>query len=212
MLSFLLAARKSAGALAWACAAACYALALLSNALALSMPVLIAAWLLRRDMPDAERPYRAPRGTIMLGVFAACVWLVSAILGFQQQDAGPKYYRWPAGGTLANMNDGNRAEAIGFLDGLARRFEGSSSLLDAFEQAFQSPAEAIVLVSDGLPNPAFNENLSPSRLVRRITLSNTQGREIHAVTVGDYFKYRGTVEFMESLARANSGGFLALAE
>jgi len=44
----------------------------------------IAAWLLRRDMPDAERPYRAPRGTIMLGVIAACVWLVSAILGFQQ--------------------------------------------------------------------------------------------------------------------------------
>src|SRR4029079_7926059 len=44
----------------------------------------IAAWLLRRDMPDAERPYRAPRGTIMLGVFAASVWLVSAILGFQQ--------------------------------------------------------------------------------------------------------------------------------
>lgn len=44
----------------------------------------IAAWLLRRDMPDAERPYRAPRGTIMLGVIAACIWLVSAILGFQQ--------------------------------------------------------------------------------------------------------------------------------
>src|SRR4029077_17722557 len=44
----------------------------------------IAAWLLRRDMPDAPRPYRAPRGTIMLGVGAACVWLVAAVLGFQQ--------------------------------------------------------------------------------------------------------------------------------
>jgi hypothetical protein len=135
-----------------------------------------------------------------------------AILGFQQQDTGPRFHRWPADGGLANMNDGNRAEAIGFLDGLAGRFEGSSSLLGAFEQAFRSPAEAIVLISDGLPNPAFNENLSPGRLVRRITLSNTQGREIHAVTVGDYFKYRGTVEFMESLARANAGGFLALSE
>jgi len=29
--------------------------------------------------------------------------------------------------------------------------------------------------------------------------------------VGDYFKYRGTIEFMESLARANAGSFLALA-
>ena len=36
----------------------------------------IAAWLLRRDLPDAPRPYRAPRGTIMLGVVAACVWLL----------------------------------------------------------------------------------------------------------------------------------------
>jgi hypothetical protein len=47
--------------------------------------------------------------------------------------------------------------------------------------------------------------------VRSITLSNSRAQEIHSVTVGDYFKYRGTVEFMESLARANSGGFMALA-
>ncbi len=44
----------------------------------------IAAWLLRRDMPDAIRPYRAPRGTIVLGVIAAVIWLLAAILGFQQ--------------------------------------------------------------------------------------------------------------------------------
>jgi diguanylate cyclase (GGDEF)-like protein len=44
----------------------------------------VAAWLLRRDLPEAERPYRAPRGTIMLGVGAAAIWLLSAILGFQQ--------------------------------------------------------------------------------------------------------------------------------
>jgi diguanylate cyclase (GGDEF)-like protein len=44
----------------------------------------VAAWLLRRDLPDAERPYRAPRGMIMLGMAAAVVWLLSAILGFQQ--------------------------------------------------------------------------------------------------------------------------------
>ena len=64
----------------------------------------------------------------------------------------------------------------------------------------------------GLPNPAFNENMPPGALVRAITLRNVPGKEIHAVTIGDYFKYRGTVEFMESLARANSGGFLALAQ
>jgi diguanylate cyclase (GGDEF)-like protein len=44
----------------------------------------VAAWLLRRDLPEATRPYRAPRGTIALGVAAAGIWLLSAILGFQQ--------------------------------------------------------------------------------------------------------------------------------
>ncbi len=135
-----------------------------------------------------------------------------AILGFQQQDTGPRYYRWPADGSLADMTDRSRSEAKDFLRGLSDKFEGSSSLLSAFDTAFQSPAESIILFSDGLPNPAYNANLSPGRLVRSITVSNSKGREIHAVTIGDYFKYRGTVEFMESLARANAGGFLALAE
>jgi amino acid transporter len=44
----------------------------------------IAVWLLRRDQPDMYRPYRAPRGTIMLGVIAALIWGVSTLLGFQQ--------------------------------------------------------------------------------------------------------------------------------
>jgi diguanylate cyclase (GGDEF)-like protein len=44
----------------------------------------VAAWLLRRDLPDAERPYRAPRGMIVAGLVAASIWLLSAILGFQQ--------------------------------------------------------------------------------------------------------------------------------
>lgn len=135
-----------------------------------------------------------------------------AIIGFQQQDAGPKYFRWPADGGLANMSDQSRSEAKGFLTSLSGKFEGSSSLLDAFNVAFQSPADAIILISDGLPNPAFNNNLSPGRLVRSITVSNSKAQEIHAVTVGDYFKYRGTIEFMESLARANAGSFLALAQ
>jgi len=78
--------------------------------------------------------------------------------------------------------------------------------------AYQSPADAIILISDGLPNPAFNNNLGPGSLVRNITVANSRAVEIHAVTVGDYFKYRGTIEFMESLARANEGSFLALAQ
>jgi len=51
--------------------------------IAICMPN-VAALLLRRDLPDAERPYRAPNGAIFLGVLASAIWLLSAILGFQQ--------------------------------------------------------------------------------------------------------------------------------
>ena len=44
----------------------------------------VAVYLLRRNEPHAERPYRAPRFTIGLGLAAACVWGMSALLGFQQ--------------------------------------------------------------------------------------------------------------------------------
>ncbi len=44
----------------------------------------VAVWLLRRHEPDRERPYRAPRGTIVAGLVATGVWGASAVLGFQQ--------------------------------------------------------------------------------------------------------------------------------
>jgi two-component system, sensor histidine kinase len=44
----------------------------------------IAVWLLRRNEPKMTRPYRAPRGTIALGLFAAFVWALTTVLGFQQ--------------------------------------------------------------------------------------------------------------------------------
>ena len=134
------------------------------------------------------------------------------ILGFQQLDSGPRYHRWPENGSLVDMNATNRAKAQQFVRQFAGKFEGSSSLQDAFAQAFDTPAEAIILISDGLPNPTYNGGLPPRALVQDIVLSNTNGIEIHSVTLGDYFKYKGTVEFMETLARANSGSFLALAQ
>ena len=44
----------------------------------------VAVWLLRRNQPEVQRPYRAPRGTILLGLIAAAAWSISAVLGFQQ--------------------------------------------------------------------------------------------------------------------------------
>ncbi|MEI8287982.1 MAG: amino acid permease [Verrucomicrobiota bacterium] len=44
----------------------------------------VAVWLLRRDQPEMVRPYRAPRGFIIIGLLAAIGWGVSSVLGFQQ--------------------------------------------------------------------------------------------------------------------------------
>lgn len=44
----------------------------------------IAAWLLRRNEPERERPWRAPRGTIVLGLVAAGFWAASTVFGFEQ--------------------------------------------------------------------------------------------------------------------------------
>ena len=134
------------------------------------------------------------------------------ILGFQQLDSGPRYHRWPEDGGLEPMTSANRGKALRFVNQLSGQFEGSSSVRDAIALGFASPAESLILLSDGLPNPTYNNGLPPRALIQDIVMSNTQNKEIHAVTIGDYFKYKGTVEFMENLARANSGGFLALAQ
>jgi hypothetical protein len=44
-----------------------------------------------------------------------------------------------------------------------------------------------------------------------MTRRNNGRKEIHSVVVGNYFDYRGTVEFMENLAAKNGGQFMALA-
>ena len=44
----------------------------------------VAVWLLRKNAPSAPRLYRAPRGTIGLGLLAAGIWGLTAVLGFEQ--------------------------------------------------------------------------------------------------------------------------------
>ncbi len=134
-----------------------------------------------------------------------------AILAFNQQDQGPVFLRWPADGRLVNATGTNLAQARRFLTTLEGRYVGSSPILGALQAGLASDADALVLFSDGLPNPSYNDGLDGAGIISRISRENRQGKEIHAVTIGDYFKYRNTIEFMETLAKANGGGFMALA-
>jgi len=126
------------------------------------------------------------------------------IVGFQQTDAGPTTRVWPRSGGLSRVTEPNRAQAISFSKTLSRSFGGSASMLDAFDKLIKGPGDAIFLVSDGLPNPRANQGLSPSSLANRITQMNGGRKEIHSVVVGNYFDYRGTIEFMEKLSQSNN--------
>ena len=133
------------------------------------------------------------------------------IIGFQQTDSGPRTRIWPSSGQPQRITPSSQQSAVSFVGGLTNSFGGSASMLDAFGKMLSGPGEAIFLVSDGLPNPKANNGLSPSRLAGEITRMNGGRKEIHTVVVGNYFDYEGTVEFMESIARANQGQFMALA-
>lgn len=133
------------------------------------------------------------------------------IVGFQQTDSGPRTRIWPTSGGLTRMNGTNKKSAEGYAGRLTSSFGGSASMLDAFTKMINGPGQAIFLVSDGLPNPRANNGLSPARLAQEITRINGGRKEIHTVVVGNYFDYRGTVEFMETLAGRNNGQFMALA-
>lgn len=55
----------------------------LTYLIGIAMPS-VAVWLLRRNEPGMARPFRAPRGSIVLGLIAAGVWALTVVLGFQQ--------------------------------------------------------------------------------------------------------------------------------
>ena len=133
------------------------------------------------------------------------------IVGFQQTDSGPRTDVWPIGGSLRNVTPTSQTEANNFAKRLTGKFGGSASMLNAFEKILNGPGEAGFLVSDGLPNPRVNDGLSPTALARRITQINGGRKEIHSVVVGNYFDYRGTIDFMQALSDSNNGQFMALA-
>jgi diguanylate cyclase (GGDEF)-like protein len=112
----------------------------------------VAVWLLRRNQPEAARPYRAPRGTIGLGLIAAAIWTISAVLGFQQFGmttvlvgvlfaySGSVLYAW------RRFSDRRRAGLPGVARTLHIKLTGAMLLVLAFDGA------GYLLAVTSLPN------------------------------------------------------------
>ncbi len=101
----------------------------------------VAVMLLRRNEPERERPYRAPRGTIALGVRAGFVWLVATCLGFEQFGlptvllslglayAGSVFYAWRL------ISDRRRAGLPGVQRSLSLKLTGAMVAVMALDGA-----------------------------------------------------------------------------
>jgi diguanylate cyclase (GGDEF)-like protein len=112
----------------------------------------IAVWLLRRNHPEAPRPYRAPRGWIAAGLVAAAVWSTSAVLGFQQFGmktvlfgvlfaySGSALYAW------RRYSDRRRAGLPGVANTLHIKLTGAMLLVLVFDGA------GYLLAVSSLPN------------------------------------------------------------
>ena len=122
--------------------------------LGIGLPSL-AVWLLRRNAPGRARPWRAPRGTIVLGVGAAAGWLASTVLGFEQFGlptvmfglalaySGSLLYAW------RSWRDRRQAGTVRVTRSLHLKLTGAMLAVVALDGAGYALAVASVPVVDG---------------------------------------------------------------
>jgi diguanylate cyclase (GGDEF)-like protein len=158
----------------------------------------VAVWLLRRNAPTARRPYRAPRGTIVLGGLAAGVWGVSTVLGFQQFGlptvlfglalaySGSAAYAWrlrsdriargepPHGRSLHLKLTGAMLavmtlDGAGYLIAVANIEHGHPVLVTVLEDIFVAVAMLTVTVGLVLPGMIAHATTQVAEAARRLT-------------------------------------------
>ncbi|KAA9132588.1 VWA domain-containing protein [Marinihelvus fidelis] len=127
-----------------------------------------------------------------------------AIVGYQGNPQ-PVLWRWPQGTTMAAGTPDNLAQAREFARGLSTKFVGSTPTLMALQAAFEYPANAVILMSDGEPNSP------PGYIIQNITgMNQFRQTELHTVAIGDYTHNRNLVMFLQTLARLNNGDFVGV--
>jgi diguanylate cyclase (GGDEF)-like protein len=158
----------------------------------------LAVWLLRRNAPLAHRPYRAPRGTIGLGVGAAGVWALSTVLGFQQFGlptvlfglalaySGSAAYAWrlrsdriargePSLGRSLHLKLTGAMLAVMALDGVgylvavANVEQGHEPLVTVLEDIFVAVAMLTVTVGLVLPGMISHATTQVADAAKRLT-------------------------------------------
>ncbi|GAC1562508.1 MAG: hypothetical protein NVS3B17_16000 [Vulcanimicrobiaceae bacterium] len=160
-----------------------------------------AVFILRRRAPDLPRPYRAPAGTLALGLVAASLWIASAVLGFQQFGVatvmlglafafmGAAFYAWRriadhrlAGGRgiprslhlrLASLMTAVLAfDGAGYFFAIRSISRGDAALVTALQDIFVTVA--IVTIAIGVSLPSMIAQAATSELAD-INVALTRG-------------------------------------
>ena len=159
----------------------------------------IAAWLLRRDQPDANAPLPGAAGVLVtLGVVVAGVWLMTAVLGFQQFGlptvlfglglaySGAALYTWrtiedrlaqglpPFAKTLHLKLTGAMLlvlalDGIGYLLAVGSVHESNAPLVAALEDIFVIVAMLTISVGLVLPGTITHQASEVSKAAKRLT-------------------------------------------
>lgn len=132
------------------------------------------------------------------------------LVGYRWINGRVEYLPIPSAPGLIDATDENKQLALDHLKNQRDRYAGSNSILEVVENALKSESGAIFVVSAGLPFPPANRGMNSDRIIRALSASNRQNKEIHTVAVGHYFKYDGALQFLFQLASENNGGFMAL--
>lgn len=134
------------------------------------------------------------------------------VMAFQHSQRDPSVTTFPTGTDMLAMTLENRRKVTEHARTLSRSFAGTTPTYHGLKAALEHPGECILLLSDGAPfyPRDFGFSKSPRDIVSEITLLNAGRKEIHTVALGDYSAEPGLVEFLQSLSRANSGGFAAI--
>jgi signal transduction histidine kinase/amino acid transporter len=192
----------------------------------------VAVWLLRRDQPGLARPYRAPPGLIGLGLAAAAVWAVSAMLGFQQFGlptvmiglvlayAGAFLYGWrkiedrrrlglPAVTSSLHLKLTGAMLAVLVLDAVGylvavSHVTGNPPLTDALEDIFVAVAMLTITVGLVLPGMIAHAAVEVSTAAGRLVSGTLAdfSRAMQALGRGDLDAARARVDLVPVVANS----------
>lgn len=178
----------------------------------LGMPTTSLSFVIVIDLSESMKPY----AQLMINTVERIVSPLKrihklSIIGYTITGRTSTLYYWPDEGHIQVMDAKGKERALEFAHSLVQKFGGGTPTFDALEAALKNPADAILLLSDGMPPPSQNDGRLPSEFIDDITLLNAGQKEIHAVALGNYSENRLLIEFLQNLAQNNAGGFMALA-